>query len=318
MKKLLLSSLSLFAVANSFAQYNTVWPNNVVATSNVSNTTSAGYVGLGIKSTATATTLPGFNFQVHGTADYSISIINPFPLPPSNVNYGKTARIGLTNSTTGLSSTDGGVLRMSDNTFTIENLENKVLELKSNSSLLTFHGDHGKIYAGSFVNYAIGNSELNKLGYFNIQGSNNGLFIQTNIVGKYGVSIQMKGDTDNAINVYSNNNTTQANFRVKGDGKVYATEVNVMLASTPFPDYVFESTYHLKSLNEIENHIKTFGRLPNMPSANQVSKGGLNLGEISFILVEKIEELTLYLIEQQKVIDALNAKVSKLEQNQNK
>lgn len=84
---------------------------------NVSNSTSAGYVGLGIKSTATATTLPGFNFQVHGTTDYIVTVTNPFPQAPTNLNYGKTARIGLTNSTTGLTSADGGVIRMSHYTL---------------------------------------------------------------------------------------------------------------------------------------------------------------------------------------------------------
>lgn len=322
MKKLLLSSLSLFAMANSYAQFNTVWPNNLTATSNVNNSTSAGYVGLGIKSTPTSTNLPNFNFQVHGTTDYIIT--TPYEMGGGGgltVNYGKTARIGLTNTTTGAGSADGGLIRMSGNNFVISNQEDLGNMTLSSSGVMTISGGGTRLIMVGNKSY-FGSSNANFTiahGLLNVQSnsSDNGLFIKTLGSGKYGLSVKVAADTDNAILVYGSSATTRT-FQVKGNGKVWATEINVMLASTPFPDYVFESNYYLKPLHEVESHIKTFGRLPNMPSANQVAQEGLNLGETSFVLVEKIEELTLYLIEQQKVIDALNAKVSKLEQNQNK
>ena len=90
-------------------------------------------------------------------------------------------------------------------------------------------------------------------------------------------------------------------FRIYGDGKVYATEVNVMLASA-FPDYVFKSDYKLMPLNEVDSYIKSNGHLPNVPSASEVEKTGINVGEMTTTLVEKVEELTLYLIEQQTLI----------------
>ncbi len=101
--------------------------------------------------------------------------------------------------------------------------------------------------------------------------------------------------TNKTFSVY--NNTEQRDvFRIYGDGKVYATEINVKLSSD-FPDYVFEGDYELKTLNELKDYLKENGRLPNMPSANDVKKNGLNLGETNRLLVEKVEELTLYLIQ---------------------
>ena len=92
-------------------------------------------------------------------------------------------------------------------------------------------------------------------------------------------------------------------FRVMGDGTTYATKVIVQ--ETPFPDYVFESTYKLMPLNELEKYIKENKHLPNMPTAKEVEKNGADIAEINRLLVEKIEELTLYILEQDKRIKKL-------------
>ncbi|MCW8898778.1 MAG: hypothetical protein OQJ96_08950 [Flavobacteriales bacterium] len=92
-------------------------------------------------------------------------------------------------------------------------------------------------------------------------------------------------------------------FRVMSDGTTYATKVIVQ--ETPFPDYVFESTYKLMPLNELEKYIKENKHLPNMPTAKEVEKNGADIGEINRLLVEKIEELTLYILEQDKRIKKL-------------
>lgn len=94
-------------------------------------------------------------------------------------------------------------------------------------------------------------------------------------------------------------------FLVYGDGRVFATEVTVQ--ATPFPDYVFNKDYKLSSLHEVEEHIKQYKRLPGMPSATEVKSNGLSLGESNRLLVEKVEELTLYLIEMKKEIEVLKA-----------
>ena len=97
-------------------------------------------------------------------------------------------------------------------------------------------------------------------------------------------------------------------FAVMGDGTVRAEEVKV---KTPiFPDYVFETDYELETLEEVEAYIRKHGHLKGIPSAEEVEKNeGFNLGELNIKLLEKIEELTLYVIEQNKEIKELKRKL---------
>jgi hypothetical protein len=94
-----------------------------------------------------------------------------------------------------------------------------------------------------------------------------------------------------------------ADFWLK-DGYVYARELTVQ-AEGPFPDYVFEPDYDLISLPELEAYINTHKHLPEVPSASEVEENGIQVGEMNTILLKKIEELTLYVIELQKEIDQL-------------
>ena len=89
--------------------------------------------------------------------------------------------------------------------------------------------------------------------------------------------------------------------KTKVKGNIHAEEVKVDL-NVPAPDYVFKEGYDLKALNEVQNHIKEHGHLPNIPSADEMETNGIELGEMNMKLLEKIEELTLYTIEQQEVI----------------
>ncbi|MFZ4520870.1 MAG: hypothetical protein ACOYNC_04155 [Bacteroidales bacterium] len=94
-------------------------------------------------------------------------------------------------------------------------------------------------------------------------------------------------------------------------GKVVCKEVEVTLAA--FPDYVFSSDYKLRSLYDVENFINANKHLPEVPSAAEVTSNGLNLGDMNATLLQKVEELTLYMIQLQKENDALKARVSNLE-----
>lgn len=72
----------------------------------------------------------------------------------------------------------------------------------------------------------------------------------------------------------------------------------VKVDQTGWPDYVFHPTYKLPSLKDLENYIKQNNHLPDVPSENEVENGGLDLGENQALLLKKIEELTLYIIDQ--------------------
>jgi hypothetical protein len=83
------------------------------------------------------------------------------------------------------------------------------------------------------------------------------------------------------------------------NGSVHAKEVRVDL-NVPGPDYVFEKDYHLTSLEDIKTYIDQNKHLPEVPSAKEMEKNGVQLGEMNMLLLKKIEELTLYVIELKK------------------
>ncbi len=113
---------------------------------------------------------------------------------------------------------------------------------------------------------------------------------------------------DGRISIGKNINPA-AGYMLAVDGGIICEELKVQM--TPFPDYVFADDYKLRSLEEVENHIREHKRLPGMPAAAVVDNEGMNVGELSTKLVEKVEELTLYILQLQKEIDQLKANQSK-------
>ena len=98
-------------------------------------------------------------------------------------------------------------------------------------------------------------------------------------------------------------------YRLLVKGGVMTEKVKVALASTgDWSDYVFEPDYKRLSLEEVERFVKENKHLPNVPSAEEMVKGGLDVAKTDAKLLEKIEELTLYVIELNKEIQALKAK----------
>jgi len=96
------------------------------------------------------------------------------------------------------------------------------------------------------------------------------------------------------------------------NGIIHAKEVKVDMTGS-LADFVFKPTYKLMPLNQVEQYVNTNSHLPEMPSAAEVSKNGLNMGEMQNKLLQKVEELTLYMIDQQKTINLQSAKIEELE-----
>jgi hypothetical protein len=105
--------------------------------------------------------------------------------------------------------------------------------------------------------------------------------------------------------VVENSSTTGINFKVKGNGYVYAREVEITM--TNFPDYVFEKDYDLMSLDNLRTHIKENKHLPGIKSAKEVKANGIGQGELSKLQMEKIEELTLYILQLEERIKKLES-----------
>ncbi len=102
------------------------------------------------------------------------------------------------------------------------------------------------------------------------------------------------------------------------DGKTWKLAVNgpalfkEAYVSTEWPDYVFDSSYTLRSLSSVEKYIKANNHLPDVPSADEIASTGVALGATEAKLLQKIEELTLYTIELSKRIDAQQAEIKEL------
>ena len=111
-------------------------------------------------------------------------------------------------------------------------------------------------------------------------------------------------DGNVAIGTMPNND-----YKLAVKGVIRSEEVVVELM-TSWPDYVFASDYSLPKLKEVKAFVNENGHLPGLPSASQVSEEGLGLGEINAKLLGKIEELTLYIIEQEERIQKLEEKLN--------
>ncbi len=111
-------------------------------------------------------------------------------------------------------------------------------------------------------------------------------------------------------NVAIGTNVTNG-YKLAVEGTIGAREVNVN--SSGWTDYVFDDDYKLPSLETVERYIKENHHLPEVPSAADVEANGINVSEMNAVLLKKIEELTLYVIELRKQVNAQDDKIEKLE-----
>lgn len=115
----------------------------------------------------------------------------------------------------------------------------------------------------------------------------------------------------NAGNIGIGTTNPEAKLTVKG--KIIASEIQVKDISS-IPNYVFKSDYQLMTLSRVEEFVKQNQHLPEMPSEKEFKENGMNVAEMNALLLKKIEELTLYAIEQNKVIEEIKQTLK----NQNK
>lgn len=141
-------------------------------------------------------------------------------------------------------------------------------------------------------------------------------------------SVSAQSQKDTFTNITEKNGkigigTTAPDALLTVKGKIHTQEVLVDLDGAVAPDYVFENyfngfsemmpEYRLISLEELEAFLKENKHLPNVPSAATMQAEGISLKEMNLILLQKIEELTLYTLQQQKEIDVLKSKFEEIE-----
>ncbi|UGU17909.1 hypothetical protein LS482_08515 [Sinomicrobium kalidii] len=167
--------------------------------------------------------------------------------------------------------------------------------------------------------------------YFTITDGNSSLIADSNEIYSSGtlhvgsaggdvVKFRMIGDNgpEEKMIIKGNGNvgigTTVPDAKLAVNGVVHSKEVKVDLNG--WSDFVFKEGYHLPTLTEVEQHIKEKGHLKDIPNTKEVKENGIHLGEMNAKLLQKIEELMLYTIEQEKRIKKLETELANLKQSE--
>lgn len=177
-----------------------------------------------------------------------------------------------------------------------------------NTAVGTWAGRGTAAYAGSnnvFIGYSSGSSETGSDKLYISNSATPTPLVYGDFATKY-LAVGEVAAADRAA-------ATSGGYRLLVKGGMITEKIKVAVAgSADWADYVFEPSYKLLSLDKVESFIKENKHLPNVPSAEEMSKNGLDVMQTSAKLMEKIEELTLYMIEMNKEIKALKEENAKL------
>lgn len=287
------------------------------------------------------------------SGDFALSNISEITQMPKKNLISKLASsesaLLLTNKNSGRTSADGLLIRSTNNNATISLQEDGELSITTKKSLRFKMQQNGNVSIGTFMknfftvkengNVGIGTSDpVAKLHikddkiivernqkYIHINASNPDAeigsstgqikFWYTNGVGYNDLYCKNLYCKD----LYSNGNvgigTDEPMFKLDVRGTGHFCEVRVRTES--WCDFVFADNYELPNLVELEKFIKCNRHLPGVPSEAEVIENGVDLGEMNRVLLQKIEELTLIIIEQDKVLNEQNERINKLELQQN-
>ena len=145
---------------------------------------------------------------------------------------------------------------------------------------------------------------------------NKDVYTLTNAFSSYNNDLILKTQGSEKLRIKNTNGyvgigTTNPDMELTVNGKIHAKEVKIDL-DIPAPDYVFKSDYKLRSIEEVENFIKENSHLPEIPSAKEFAENGVMQAEMDMNLLKKIEELTLYTIEQEKKLKSQKSEIQEL------
>lgn len=210
------------------------------------------------------------------------------------------------------------------------------LHIKGDKPVLTIESlgyEQGGVFGTGYkssINFIADNTQFQigtktKSGFhiFGMQTKTSGFFLSENKI-VFGMKYEDGGavpEKDNFIFKGSSNflqnvgigTHSRDNYKLAVAGRIICEELKVELEND-WPDYVFGTEYHLKDLNQLKVEIDSLGHLPNVPSADQVKEEGIGLGELTRIQMEKIEEITLYLIQLKSENEIMKEQIELLNQ----
>jgi len=202
-----------------------------------------------------------------------------------SVIYYNDGYIGIGTSTPGaLLETNGNSYTTSTETLRLSTAADRYWSFTSGKDTDTQSGNYGLTIGQPIYNGCAG-----CVGNLRIKPGKNTIFVQGNV----------------GIGVAAPSSKLEVNGTIKAK--------QIIVTASGWADYVFSQDYKLKSLSEVEQFIKYNQHLPNVPSEEEIEKNGLTVGDMQKMQMEKIEELTLYLIQQDKKINDLEARISRLE-----
>ncbi len=240
---------------------------------------------------------------VWGNASTTVSSAGVYA---NNVSTG-TSNYGVVAKSTGAGSTNYGIwAKASDATTNYAGFFEGELVVEGDAQILTVQGTDPYIQMVSGaedVGYLRADGE-DLMVALNAANDDGKLILRTNAVNR--MYINDNGD----IVMGSSTVLPKSGYKLSVDGKVVCEELLVQLS--PWPDYVFKPDYKLASLLEVEQFIQKNSHLPGIPSAAEVESEGLNVGQMQKLMMEKIEELTLYMIDLKKENDFLKAEIEAL------
>jgi hypothetical protein len=180
----------------------------------------------------------------------------------------------------------------------------------------TFNDYGSKIHFGSLYE----NSDEIFISRYNIENDKSELRVNVgdDILDKFVVGRRLWGHTEFSplFTVVTNGNVgigvSDPVDKFEVNGTIKAKEIKV---ETGWADHVFSKDYNLPTLKEVKSHIEFHKHLPDIPTEAEVKVSGINLGEMQVKLLQKVEELTLYLIQQQETIDELKNEIKTLKSN---
>ena len=249
-----------------------------------------GYTTLGVGINSPNGTLHVHNSETHF---YGPGVEPPLPygrndggdssrFDPTDLQYSHST-FHLTNYFAGTALSDGFVIESYNYGTTLTQKETGDLKLKNNNAELI-------LTSGGKVGIGAANTSYK----FNVDGT---MRVSSNLTcgGNF---------TGSGNGVFSGTLTVGSGFSCAADGALKVKSLKV--TTTDWPDYVFGDSHRLMPLPEVESYINANGHLPEVPSAEEAEANGVDLGEMNRLLLQKVEELTLYVIDLQKQLDELN------------